>query len=54
MGGGRRVGEESNYIVEEESERCPDGSSDIPVWNEKKAVEPQLGKQLNDTQRQQV
>ena len=27
---------ESNYIIEEESEGCPDGSSDIPVWNEKK------------------
>ena len=34
---------ESNYSVEEGSEECLDGSSDIPVWNEKQAVEPKLG-----------
>ena len=28
---------ESNYSVEEGSEGCLDGSSDIPVWNEKHA-----------------
>eukprot|EP00731_Ephydatia_muelleri_P000514 Em0001g514a len=33
---------ESNYSVEEGSEGYLDGSSDIPVWNEKQAVEPQL------------
>ena len=34
---------ESNYSVEEGSEGCLDGSSDIPVWNEKQAVEPNRG-----------
>ena len=45
---------ESNYSVEEGSEGCLDGSSDIPVWNEKQVVEPQLGQQLTGIQCQQV